>query len=89
MGIIRKIGRRVKHGLRAVRDEAGHPGRPPPHKASENPCWEKPEDKLPPREEAAAADAADEKGRDQSKEFWFLDGTDADGWESTNADGSE
>ena len=95
MGIIRKLGRKVKNGLRSVRDEAGHPGRPPPHKTSENPYWEEPKEpagkKAAAAPEAAAPPApeASDKGKDQSKEFWFLDGEDADGWESTNADGSE
>jgi len=99
VGIIRKLGRKVKNGIRSVRDEAGHPGRPPPHKASENPYWEPPKEPAgkaaapaaaaPASEPAAATPAESEKGKDQSKEFWFLDGEDADGWEATNADGSE
>lgn len=86
MGIIRKFGSKVKKGLKAVRDEAAHPGRPQPHKESKNPFWEKPEDKL--KADAKQAPEAT-KSKDESKEFWFLDGSDADGWESTNADGSE
>jgi len=100
VGIIRKLGRKVKDGLRSVRDEAGHPGRPPPHKTSENPFWEEPGEKKAAQPAAKAAqpaakaapesgEAASSEGKDQSKDFWFLDGEDADGWEATNADGSE
>ncbi len=72
MGLIRRIARKVKKGLDDIKDEANHPGRPAGHRESENPYWEKPEDKPP----------ADEK-TSQKSDFWFLDG-DNDGWDDTN-----
>lgn len=78
MGIIRRLGRKVKEGLGSIREEAKHPGRPPGHKVSQNEYWEK-DAKKP------AEAAAEKKGKDESRDFWFLDGSDADGWENTDA----
>ncbi len=66
MGIIRRIGRRVKRELEAARGEGRAPAR-----------------EVARREEVAPA--VPREGKDESKDFWFLDGSEADGWENTDA----
>lgn len=68
MGLIRRIARKVKKGLDEAKEEAAHPGRPAGHRESENPYWEKPEDKAPKKKDG---------------DFWFLDGEN-EGWGETN-----
>ena len=70
MGLIRRIARKVKKGLDDAREEAAHPGRPAGHRESENPYWEKPEDKKPAEQQ-------------KDSDFWFLDGEN-EGWSETN-----
>ncbi len=72
MGLIRRIARKVKKGLDEAKDEATHPGRPAGHRESENPYWEKPEDKQP-----------EEPSKKKDGDFWFLDGEN-EGWGDTN-----
>ncbi len=66
MGIIRRIGRRVKEGLGAARGGGRSPAR-----------------EVARRE--GGAPAVPRAGKDESKDFWFLDGSEADGWENTDA----
>ena len=81
MGLIRKFGRKVKKGLGSLREEAKHPGRPPGHKVSQNPYWEKEKAKAA----ASGEDPAEKKTVDERGDYWFLDGSDVDGWDQTDA----
>ncbi len=102
MGILKRIKGRVstgvdlvKEGITAIQEEAKYPGRPPGHRAVDDPLWKDPAAK---KEEAAAPTrkAATPKPPHVPAEprpveeeapgggaFWFLDGEN-DGWEETN-----
>lgn len=84
MGLLRKLAQKVIGGAKAVHAEANHPGQPPPHKASQNPFYEQPEERIAHQKakEAAQANAKDSTKSDQP---WFLDGSN-DGWDDTNPD---
>ncbi len=65
---------RIKNKLAALNEEAKHPGRPPPHKESENAYYA--------HERAAPEAAPTKKGSDTAKP-WYLDGT-QEGWDETD-----
>ena len=79
-----RLARKVFRGLKAIHDEARHPGSPPPHQSAENPFHAGPhqeprEGPRPPSQpQAPAADDSEDKP-------WYLDGEEAYGWENTNA----
>jgi hypothetical protein len=86
MGLLSRLKDKVKSGLGAVSEEAKHPGRPPAHKASENPFHDQPGERAA-RETAAknakdAADPARKKNAGDDKP-WYLDGSN-DGWDEVN-----
>lgn len=70
---------RIKNKLAAIGEEAKHPGRPPPHKESENPYYA--HERAKPAEPEAKP-AGDKKGSDTAKP-WYLDGT-QEGWDETD-----
>ena len=94
MGLLRKLARKVVDGVQAVREEAKHPGRPQGFKASTNPFYQEPEERLAHekekeriREEAeasrAAAEAKADPGHTPPNEAtegtpWYLKGEQAD-----------
>jgi hypothetical protein len=75
---------RIKSKLGAIAEEAKFPGRPPPHKESENPFYA---DERVPKPGPPPA-PAQEKGT-QTDKPWYLDGT-QEGWDETDVkkDGS-
>ncbi len=66
---LRSLAKKLVGGVRALSEEAKHPGRPPTYKASENPFHVEPEEKQP--------------RNGTTDKPWFLDGTN-DGWDDTN-----
>jgi hypothetical protein len=99
VGILKRIKGRVssgvelvKEGISAIQEEAKYPGRPPSHRAADDPLWQDsprpdpatketvPAPKPPPvpAEERPVEEEAPGGGA-----FWFLDGEN-DGWEETN-----
>ena len=96
MGILKKIKGRVssgvelvKEGITAIQEEAKYPGRPPGHRAADDPHWKdspaassapSAEPKEPP---APAVPRPVEEEAPGGGRFWFLDGEN-DGWEETN-----
>ena len=104
MGILKRIKGRVsssvelvKEGISAIQEEAKYPGRPPSHRAADDPLWQDspPQDAAP--QDAAPKEAvpapkpppvpAEERPVEEEAPgggaFWFLDGEN-DGWEETN-----
>jgi hypothetical protein len=67
---LRDLARKLVGGVRALNEEARHPGRPPTHRASGNPFHVEPEERRRP------ADGPEARP-------WFLDGSN-DGWDDTN-----
>jgi hypothetical protein len=83
MGLLRNLAKKVVGGVKAVREEAKHPGRPPTFKASENPFVREPEEKIA-HDKAKAEIKADAKGKNAATDKpWYLDGQN-DGWDETN-----
>lgn len=72
---------RIKNKLASINEEAKHPGRPPPHKETENPYYahERAHEGAKPGVNPAGAE---KKGRDTAKP-WYLDGT-QEGWDETD-----
>lgn len=83
MGLLGKVRsglHKVKEGIKAVREEANHPGRPPAHKAADNPLWTPPAPAAPAPVSAPAAE-----GKAATDRPWFLDGSEGtEGWDQTN-----
>lgn len=93
MGLLGKVRsglHKVKEGIKAVREEASHPGRPPSHKAADNPLWSPAaptaQASIPPaRSPSPAAEAAPAAKRATESKPWFLDGSEGtEGWDQTN-----
>ncbi len=77
---IRRIAKKLMGGLKALNEEARHPGQPPPHKAGENPFHKQPQSSVTP------ASQPDTPSDEDGEKPWYLDGkTETDGWENTNA----
>ena len=101
MGILKRIKGRVstgvelvKEGMSAIQEEAKYPGRPPGHRAADDPLWKDPgqqEEASAPTKEADAPKPPPVPAEQRPVEeeapgggaFWFLDGEN-DGWEETN-----
>lgn len=92
MGLLRKLARKVVDAAQAVREEAKHPGRPPGFKASTNPFYQEPEERLAHEREKqqilkeAAADPGHAPPNEATEGTpWYLKGEQADpGWDETN-----
>lgn len=65
---------RIKRKLTSIAEEANHPGRPPPHKESENPFYAQERAPVKPPEAPTPTDRP-----------WYLDGS-QEGWDDTNPD---
>lgn len=96
MGLIRTFAKKVVSGIQAVREEAKHPGRPQGFKASTNPFYQEPEERIALEKEKAAIRAAAEAAKAAEPGHappneatqgtpWYLKGEQADeGWDETN-----
>ena len=78
----------MKKGIRAIRDEARHPGRAPPYKAADS-AFERPPAADPaPAEEPPPPRSADTTGTTNLRKGevpWYLaDGDDVDGWDQVD-----
>jgi len=99
VGILKRIKGRVstsvelvKEGISAIQEEAKYPGRPPGHRAADDPLWkDSPPQDAAPKEAVPAAKTPPVPAEQRPVEeeapgggtFWFLDGEN-DGWDDTN-----
>jgi hypothetical protein len=94
MGLIRNMAKKVVQGIRAAREEANHPGRPPGFKAADHPLYEVPEAaaararaaRAPPPAVVAEKDPGHAPPNEATEGTpWYLKGEQADpGWDETN-----